>query len=490
MSLRADFDALDEKYTASIYASGVILVVGMVLSVMALSVWLNHDPTYLLEPEIPGYDAVPSGAAVLAAKANLSGIFESMGGSASELPGYWPSFRGPDMDNIVKDAPALASTWSDAGPEILWSVDIGNGYAAPSVLNGIVYLMDYNEEERKDLLRAFSLADGSEIWRRSYKVMVKRNHGMSRTIPAVTEDYIVTMGPKCHVVCLDTATGDFRWGLDLQSDYGTDEPLWYAAQCPFIEDNKVLLAPCGDEVLMMAVDCDTGEIVWETPNPRGWKMSHSSIMPMTVLGKRMYVYAALGGIVGVSAEPDDVGRVLWEIPWVAKVVAPSPVPVGEDKILITAGYGTGNMMIQLKEEGDTYGVEVLFSHAPGDGLSCEQQTPIITDGLMYGIIPKDGGSLKGQFVAYNPDGTLKWSSGSDNRFGLGPFLKADNKFYILDDHGVLTMLEASTEEYIQLGQAQVLEGHDPWGPIALAGSRMLLRDMDNLICVELGADNS
>jgi outer membrane protein assembly factor BamB len=487
MDLSAEFDALGENRKASQITSVVILVVFSVASVLSLYYWLDYDPTRLLDPEVPGYDGKPSGAAGLVAKANLKGIFEAFDGTPSDLPGHWPSFRGPAFDNIDASAPALADTWGSGGPEILWSVDIGNGYAAPSVLNGVVYLMDYDEEDRKDLLRTFSLADGTEIWRRSYKVMVKRNHGMSRTIPAVTEDYIVTIGPKCHVVCLDTATGNFKWGLDLQADYGTVEPLWYAAQCPLIEDGKAIIAPSGTDVMMMGVDCETGDILWTTPNPREWDMSHASIIPMTILGKKMYVYAALGGILGVSADPEDVGKILWEIPWVAKVVAPSPVPIGDDQILITAGYATGNMMLKIIEDAGAYTAEVLYSHAPGEGLSCEQQTPIYSDGLMYGIMPKDAGALKGQFVAYEPNGELKWSSGSDNRFGFGPFLKADDKFYILDDHGVLTMLEASTSGYKQLGQAEVLKGHDPWGPIALAGSRMLLRDMDNLICVEVGA---
>jgi len=487
MSISDRIEVLDENRRAAFWTSVFVCMLGSIMSSFAIFVWLNSDPTRLLQPEIPGYDGLPSGAASLANKANLQGVFVSFDGIAPEIEGHWPSFRGPNFDNIVTNSPQLASKWGSNGPEILWKVEIGGGYAAPSVFNNVVYLMDYNEDERKDVLRAFALADGTELWRRSYKVMIKRNHGMSRTIPAVTKDFIVTIGPKCHVVCLDTETGNYKWGLDLQSDYATKEPLWYAAQCPLIVDETVILAPCGEDVLMMGVDCNSGEILWTTPNESEWDMSHSSIMPMTILGKKMYVYAALGGVVAVSAEPEDVGTIMWEVPWVAKVVSPSPVQSSDSEILMTAGYGTGNMMLKINETTGTYSVDVVYSQAPGEGLSCEQQTPIFSNDLFYGIIPKDGGSLKMQFVAYNTDGTLKWSSGSDNRFGLGPFLLADDKFYILDDHGVLTMLQSSDSEYIQLGQAQVLDGHDPWGPMALAGSRMFLRDMDHLICVELGA---
>jgi hypothetical protein len=31
----------------------------------------------------------------------------------------------------------------------------------------------------------------------------------------------------------------------------------------------------------------------------------------------------------------------------------------------------------------------------------------------------------------------------------------------------------------------VLNGHDAWGPLALAGSRLLARDLDSMVCLDL-----
>ena len=45
--------------------------------------------------------------------------------------------------------------------------------------------------------------------------VIKRNHGMSRTVPAVNGRDIVTMGPKCHGTCLDAETGEFLFAIDL-----------------------------------------------------------------------------------------------------------------------------------------------------------------------------------------------------------------------------------------------------------------------------------
>ena len=73
------------------------------------------------------------------------------------------------------------------------------------------------------------------IWAYRYPNEVKRNHGMSRTVPAVIDKYVVSLGPKCHVLCLDPADGRRRWMLDLVRQYGARVPEWYAGQCPLVE---------------------------------------------------------------------------------------------------------------------------------------------------------------------------------------------------------------------------------------------------------------
>lgn len=466
--------------------AAIALPISVIAAAVCLWIWFTYDPAAPIDARMPGLDGTPTGDEARGTAKDLSGVFQQFDGASANLPGAWPWFRGPDRDNIAKNTPPLANTWAETGPPLLWSVDLGEGHAGPAVLNGRVYLLDYDEKRKADAIRCMSLADGHDIWRRSYPVNVKRNHGMSRTVPAVTDKWVVTIGPRCHVVCLDAVTGEFRWGIDLQNEYGTKEPLWYAAQCPFIENGQAILAPCGKDVLLMAVDCETGKRVWTVPNPKGWDMSHSSIMPAVIAGKRMYVYCAIGGVTGVSAEPSNAGALLWQLPWNAKVVAPSPVALEDGRICLTAGYGEGGLAIQVRETDGVFSPEVLRKYGPKDGLSCEQQTPIYYDGLLYSIMPKDAGGLRGQFVCYTPDGSLVWSSGQSNRFGLGPFLLADGKFYLLDDSGMLTIIRASRTAYEPLAQAQVLNGQDAWGPMALAGDRLLLRDSKRMVCVNIG----
>jgi outer membrane protein assembly factor BamB len=468
-------------------AMPLLLIICMAAALAAMGCWLRQRPAVEVGLRLPGKDGRPENFESGERAINLEGTFERFHENPEAGGGSWPRFRGSDYDNIYRPAVPLMETWSEDGPEMLWQVDmLGEGHAAPVIFQGRVYLLDYDEEKRADTIRCFALEDGREIWRRWYGVQVKRNHGMSRTIPAVTEKYLVTMGPRCHVVCLDPASGDFRWGIDLTAEYGTEEPLWYTGQCPLIDEDAAVIAPAGPDVLMLGVDCESGEILWKTPNPMGWKMSHSSVLPMAVAGTRMYVYCALGGLAGVSAEAENRGELLWTAPWNARVIAPSPVPLEGNRIFQTAGYGSGSIMLRIHEENGGFRAEEQLRAGPDEWLACEQQTPVYYGGLLYGIMPKDAGALRQQFVCYDPDDGLVWSSGPENRFGLGPFLLAEDRFYILSDEGALTLAAAAADGWREKDHAELFDGHDAWGPLAPIGGRMLLRDSMRLFCIRIG----
>jgi outer membrane protein assembly factor BamB len=473
---------MNEKFLNLAAITGSTLI-----GLMILSWWLLQNPTSNFKEQVPGMDGRPEASASLAEAVSIGALFTRFDAVPAKTGGSWQRFRGGDYDNISKESIRLLDSFGTDDPTTLWSVKLGEGHGGPVVFNGRVYVLDYDEEVRADILRCFSFDNGKEIWRRGYKLFVKRNHGMSRTVPAVTDKYVVTMGPKCHVMCVDAGTGDFKWGIDLVKKYNAEVPLWYTGQCPLIDDSTAVIA-VGGSALLIAVNCETGDVVWKVPNPNDWKMSHSSVIPITFQGKKMYVYCAIGGIVGVSAEGTGAGQVLFQSPvWSHNVIAPSPVWLGDGRLFVTAGYGAGSMMLRLKAEGAGFAVESLQAIKPVEGLASEQQTPIFYKGHLFSILPKDAGPLRTQFVCCNPDDTSKltWSSGKTNRFGLGPYIAADDKFFVLSDDGVLTILKASTDEYIQLGQAKILDGVDAWGPLAITSGKLLARDSRRLVCIDL-----
>ena len=464
----------------------IALITFSIIFVVIILWWATNDPTQNFSESLPGTDN--RGAKSLIEQiVNIGEKFQLFKSEEIKPSENWTRFRGADFDNISKSKIKLKDSWQADEPKMLWSVELGEGHAGAAIYDGKAYILDYLEEKREDALRCFSLETGEELWQRSYNVNLKRNHGMSRTIPAINEKYILTMGPKCHVMCVERETGNLVWGLDLVKKYNTEVPFWYTGQCPLIDGNKAILAP-GNDALMIGVDMDSGKILWETPNPHAWKMSHSSVLLTTLFGKKMYVYSAVGGVCGISAEGDDEGKVLWESSaWNHSVVAPSPVVLPDGKVFLTAGYGAGSMVLQVKKSGNKYTVDVLKEYLPKDGLACEQQTPVVWDGHLLGILPKDAGANRNQLICVSPDDVTKivWSSGKTTRFGLGPYMIADNKMFILSDDGTLTMIKPNAKSYQQLAQKKLFDGHDAWAPLAIADGKMLLRDSKTMFCIDL-----
>lgn len=391
------------------------------------------------------------------------------------MPGEWPGFRGARRDNVAPlDTKVPAGT---EGFRLAWKVSLGEGYAAPAIKNGRVYVLDYDASNRQDVLRCFALADGKEVWRNAYPSDTKRNHGISRTIPATDGKVVVSLGPKGTVLCADAVTGQTKWMVDLVKEYGTQIPDWYAGQCPLIQDGKVILAPAG-KVLMVALDLTTGKPAWSTPNSEGWTMTHSSITPMYIGAYLQYVYCGSGGVAGVSAKD---GTLLWQSDaWkVDTATVPSPVPLGDGKLFLSGGYNAGSMILQVEQTDAGWSAKTLSKIEP-EVFGSDQQTPILYQGFLYGVAPN------GEMVCLSTGGRRVWGSGTSARFGLGPYLIADQKILALNDRGTLTIAEASPKGFKPLGKVQILQGRESWGPMAIAGDRLIARDFESMVCIQLG----
>ena len=455
---------------------------------MAFVWFVGSDPVIHFEKRVPGMDERPTLIGENEA-VEICEFFDSYDPIVTVTGENWPRFRGSDYDNISKDPTPTADIWPENGPEIIWQIKLGEGHAAPSIHNGKVYVLDYDEKIKADALRCFSFETGQEIWKRWYNVAIKRNHGMSRTIPTVTDDYIITIGPRCHVMCLQTESGNLLWTLDLVRDYGAEIPQWYTAQCPLIDGDMAVIG-IGGESLMMGINCSNGEIEWETPNPDKWKMSHSSIVPATIQGRKTYIYMAVGGICGVAADGEDRGKILWKTTeWSPTVVATSPIYIGNNEIVFTTGYGAGGGKLRINKSGTEMVAKVIETHTPREGLASEQQTPILTGEYLWTINPKDAGALRNELTCYHISDLKNpvWTSGKENRYGLGPYLVVGDKMFLVNDDAELFMFRFNTNSVSLLDSFNPLtEGTDAWGPLAFSNGYLIMRDSHNMICLDVG----
>ena len=474
-----------ESWMKKVSPAAVITASVAVLWAVLLVGWHLYDPYKGLSVQAPGADNRPEGTARKAGDVVIGEIFMQYDEPApAGMTGVWSGFRGPERTNILQTSETI-STQEDY--HLQWTVDTGEGHAAPVIWKGRVYVLDYDETLSSDCLRCLSLETGKELWRRWYRVPMKRNHGFSRTIPAVGDGYVITIGPEGHVMCCDPVTGALKWVKDLKKEYAAEVPFWYTGQCPLVDGSTLVVAPAGEQTLLVGIDIRDGNVLWETPNSVSFKMSHSSVMPMELGGKRTYVYAGVGGVAGISADGADKGKLLWSTKrWQPSVVAPSPLRLSSDRVFLVAGYGTGGALMSVTRNGNAWSADILEQYKADKGLSAEQQTPILYDGMIITILPKDAGGARERIVCYRPTDLHAPIWQSDEKFGLGPYLVLNGTLFAFAEQGTLHVYRIGKGKMDLVKKQEILpDGEDAWGPMAYADGRLLLRDAHHLVCLKI-----
>lgn len=413
---------------------------------------------------------------------SLKGALTKGVAQASELKGDWAQFRGPALDSKSDDQKALLEEWPEGGPSKIWEIGLSKGHGGAVVHKGMAYVLDYDTETLHDVIRCLNVETGKEIWTFSYPVKTKNNHGITRSVPAVNDKYMVTIGPKAQVYCLNSQTGEFMWSKSMVLEYESIIPKWYSGQCPVMVGDKVVVAPCGPKGFVIQIDCATGEVDWTAENKMRWDMTHTSITPMTLKGgKKTYVYSGSGGVAGVDAENGDV---LWvNRQWKIKIAAcASPLVIDEERLFLSAGYSAGSMMIRITEDGQGgWASEEIWS-LPESKFGSVQHTPILYEDHIYGTRPN------GELVCLDLEGKVKWASGV-SKFGIGPYMMIQDKMFLLDSKTCdLAMVDVNPDSYTEQIRVNLWPGHDAYGLMAYVHGLLILRDLNKMVALDISLD--
>lgn len=212
---------------------------------------------------------------------------------------------------------------------------------------------------------------------------------------------------------------------------------------------------------------------------------------MIIHGTRMYVYAALGGVCGVSAEGDDIGKILWKTTaWSPPITVASPVYLGNGELVAFGSYGSGAARIRIDKNDSGYSAVVTEQHKASGGMANEQHTPILKGDFLWTVLPENAGPLKRQLASYHKSNLITpvWSSGKESRFGkgMGPFILSGNKLFLLDDEGTLNLFRIENDRAILVSSHKVLDAIEAWSPMAIAGKYLIMRDAHNMFCLDIG----
>ena len=261
----------------------------------------------------------------------------------------WPQWRGPNRDGISKET-GLLKEWPADGPKVVWeNREVGQGYGAPAVAGGHVYLIS-NEGLENESVIALKAADGKKVW--STRIGAVGNpkqqpsYPASRSMPAVDGGMLYAMGSDGDLAAIETGTGAVKWQKSARKDFGGEPGRWAYSESPLLDGDLVVFGP-GNGVALAALNKKSGDVVWKTEAADLGQAAYASPIIVTVAGVKQYVELTEKAMIGVEAKS---GKLLWRYDHAAKgSPAYIPTPVAKGDMIFTAGARTGNSSVASVE---------------------------------------------------------------------------------------------------------------------------------------------
>ncbi len=402
------------------------------------------------------------------------------------FPAYaadWPQWRGPERSGV-----AVGEKLPDVLPQKLkpvWRVRVGLGYSSPLVVGDRVYQMAREEKAPEgdvEICLALDAVTGKILWRHAYPVpytvhsaAVAAGPGPKAT-PAVSDGKIYLFGITEILTCLDCESGRLIWRENFEQKY---KPIWPetgASASPLIV-GKLCIAQMGIENKggVVAFDKATGKEAWRTP---GDGPSYTAPELFTFGGIRQVVTLTQESLVGIDVES---GRQLWRAPFKTEYNQNIVSPVVYKNLVIYTGVDQGVFAIRIEVAEDSKG-QKQFKAIPAWSNKKDfsyMSAPVVhgDHGFML------SGKRKGSLICFKAEtGELVWVS--PGRFGdYASITLAGDKLLVLNDSAQMKVIPAEPAGYKELTVWEVAPSAT-WAHPALVNSRLYVKDVDSLACLE------
>jgi outer membrane protein assembly factor BamB len=262
-------------------------------------------------------------------------------------------------------------------------------------------------------------------------------------------------------------------------------------QAPLIYRDTVIVAPQTQKVGAVAYEKATGKLRWQSSYiGRNW-YSHVSPYLTRLDGVEQIIMLAQPSDPEkyppaiVSSLDPDTGRILWttKTPGPHKIPIPQPLRIGDDRLFITGGYGLGCVMLQVIRTNGQWETKLIKHNKEVAG---HIHAPVLYRDHIYLSSLKEQQAEYAGLVCLDDNGRVLWQTWPNLRFDNGGLLIADGLALVMHGKtGELHMLEVSPAGYQLLAKAKVLNGRNPWAPMALSDGKLLVRDLEQIKCLEL-----
>ncbi|MHC4610765.1 MAG: outer membrane protein assembly factor BamB family protein [Planctomycetota bacterium] len=384
---------------------------------------------------------------------------------ASRL-GDYPQFYGPRRDATLP-GPRLARDWRSSPPRQLWRREVGEAWSSFAVVGTAAMTQEQRGEE--EVVVRYDLESGRQVWAHADRTGLITTVGGRgpRATPTIAGGRVYALGATGILNCLELESGELVWSRNVVDDHQVRLADYGMPSSPLLVGDLVVVQLARVGRSLVAYRRSDGEPVWRAGEGSG---SYSSPVLATLGGIQQVLIVNQRSIAGHLPES---GELLWREEWPhpGEKITP-PLLLGDDRLLVSAGYGAGSRLFRLRPGDEGLLVEELWR---SPRLKSKFASMVLYQSTVYGL---DDGVL----TALDPDsGQRLWKRG---RYGHGQMILVGDLLLIQSEKGYVVLVEATPKEHRELARLEALNGKT-WNPPALAGRHLLVRNNREAACYEL-----
>jgi hypothetical protein len=170
---------------------------------------------------------------------------------------------------------------------------------------------------------------------------------------------------------------------------------------------------------------------------------------------------------------------------IANDTANIPTPIAKDDyVFCSTGYNTGAALLKLEKTDDGVTANEVYFLRSDTLQNHHGGMVLLGDHIYCGRGHNNGFPICVELQT----GRVAWEKGRGPGSGSAAVVAADGHLYFRYDNGVMALIEATPDRYVEKGTFKIPDCRDPsWPHPVVAGGKLYLREQDALLCYSLKA---
>lgn len=376
-------------------------------------------------------------------------------------------WRG-DRTGIYKET-GLLKSWPTDGPAMQWHYDgLGQGHSSVAIDSDKIYLTGMTDGTGS--IYVFDM-NGKLLNKKEYGPDWNTNYHGPRGTVTVNGGKIYLISGVGDLYCFDQNTLNVVWKKNILKEYNASNIEWGINEAPLIIGDKLIATPGGKQHNMVALNKNTGELIWSSPG-EGDLSAYCSPLYISDQQVPIIVTMTANHIIGLDAE---TGKKLWSHENKNRHSVHANTPVyANNMILCTSGYGRGSTMLQLTDGGRNIR-EAWFSSELDNRIGAM----VKVGDYVYG----SGDSNRFWFCADWKTGEIKWK---EKGLAMGNIIANDGMIYCYTDRGEMALARATPEKLDIVSKYSITMGTEQhWAHPVIYKGVMYVRHGDTLMAYKI-----